>query len=955
MKDLFVAQIAASGLICLLMLFASGAKANFVGWQDDKHEHQWLTRESEHFIIHYQQAQQAQAVKSLNIAERVHADLTLFFSYRPEDKTRMVLVDDFDFSNGWATFFPFAQIRLFSSPPDSVNSLEVNDDWLHTLIRHEYVHILHMEMARGAPEELRDIFGRFPLLYPHAMTPSFMLEGLAVYLETDHDKAYGRLQGSYYDMLMRMEVASGELKSLGQVSTALREWPLGSNYLYGAYFFEFLAEQYGEEAIKHYLVWYSSELLPSVMQNHRMRRSTGNDFDDLWPKYQDWLLAKFQPQIEGIKTTDSGVEVAELQGPLNLSMVPVTSLKDSYYLIENNGEDISQLVRVGPDGKELLADTRNLISLDVNSQGQVIASRLIPHINGQAWADIYRLQDGDWHALTDKQRFRRIRWLNNDELIASRIVRGISELHLLNTDGDSQLIWSAENDETVVGDYSISPDASYLVAAVKRPLQGWNLERFDIVNKRWETITNTTGVENSPQVLADHSILYSADYNGVYNLMHLDAQYKTVTQLSSVLSGAFLPQKAGNKLYFQRYTPQGFETQVTDYAQLMKKPVKKQSLTSLQGQFNYPPAYDQKTHISQPKEYQPWRSLKPTWWFPSWVVTPEYSQFGFQTSGSDALSRHNYGFFFAYDFENLLADTNILYSYDNRYLLNFQREHEYVDLYNGDEPEYIVEQDRWTFARLNILNFFEDQLSLNAGILHERKTAVSRDDLLEPKCVNRGNFPHRTCEKTLTGLAWRYDSRRGFLNSPGFSDGHYMDLIMESHDVLDSDFSGNILQAQWQGVWDLPGRQALSARIMAGYESDQAEPFTIGGEYTLSDEILFGRDDIGLRGYEDSVQGGDSYQVNRLSYSRWLARIEDGWGIWPIGAGDLSASLFADSGAAWFDGNQVDYLTGIGVELKLEVVGFYRMLLPVTLGYAKGLDNELGKEQVYFGLSLPLQ
>ncbi|MDN3685764.1 hypothetical protein QW180_28150 [Vibrio sinaloensis] len=51
-------------------------------------------------------------------------------------------------------------------------------------------------------------------MYPHALTPSMMLEGLAVYLETNEKLGYGRLQGSSYAMQMRMEVASGEWKKI---------------------------------------------------------------------------------------------------------------------------------------------------------------------------------------------------------------------------------------------------------------------------------------------------------------------------------------------------------------------------------------------------------------------------------------------------------------------------------------------------------------------------------------------------------------------------------------------------------------------------------------------------------------------------------------------------------------------------------------------------------------------
>jgi hypothetical protein len=72
-------------------------------------------------------------------------------------------------------FFLYAQIRLFTSSPDSIDGLEVNDDWLHALIRHESVHILYLQMARGSPKAIGSLFGHIVLALPHSITPSFML------------------------------------------------------------------------------------------------------------------------------------------------------------------------------------------------------------------------------------------------------------------------------------------------------------------------------------------------------------------------------------------------------------------------------------------------------------------------------------------------------------------------------------------------------------------------------------------------------------------------------------------------------------------------------------------------------------------------------------------------------------------------------------------------------------
>ena len=967
------------------------SQANFAAWDQSTAENEpvnWQVKESEHFTITYPANNAVMADKALNIAERVHLELVPFFGQMPDTKTKMALVDDFDFSNGWATSLPYAQIRLFSSPPDSINGLEASDDWLHGLIRHEYVHILQVQMARGFPKSIDRIFGNIFLAFPHAMTPSFMLEGLATYLETNDELGYGRLQGSFYRMQMRAEVEAERLKTLGEVSAPLREWPLGMQYLYGSYFYQFFVETYSEKSIQDYLYYYSGQGIPAFMQNYSMSSVVGKNFDQLWQDYHQWLNDKFSSEISLLKNAgEQGEALAIEQGRQGLFKDVSSSEADSYYFVDNNGEDTPVLTNYSEGKFSVLAKTKNVISLDVNEQQDVVASRMITWKDGRAWADVYLLVDGmsgkEWQAITSRSRLRNVRWLNNNFLIASRKKNGISELVLLDKQGNSQSLWRGENETTILGDYDISAKGDYLVIAVKRALQGWNLERINIDGEpsldsikltSWEVITDTKAIENSPQILPNGNILYSADYDGIYNIFLLnlkklepvssnEADYN-VTQLTHMLTGAFEPKaiiKKGSsmpsEILFQAYTADGFEIRTLPFNNELFSTEKSFPLAKQQGQYNYPAPFLIEVEKSVAEDYQPWSSLLPTWWFPYFGATAEANSVGFETGGSDVLRRHNYSFKLAVDSENSLLDSNLLYSYDNRYQIAFQRTHNYVDVFGDSKPEYIVEQDRWILGRSNIINALEGQLSLNAALIVEREGAVSRDDLFSVSCPDANFKLHKTCEKTLAGIGLQFDSREGYLNSPGFSSGRYLDLVYETNELLsgisDSDYSGGILQGQWQEVFDLPGRRSLSFQVLAARSSKDNEAMTIGGENRLTELSLFGRDDFALRGYATSVQGGNNMNVNRLNFNQWLGRIDKGWGIWPIAAGDYSVNLYVDYGSAWQSGDSPNYLTGVGIDFNIEVLAFYNLMMPIRFSFARGLDNEVGKDRASFGISLP--
>jgi len=212
-------------------------------------------------------------------------------------------------------------------------------------------------------------------------------------------------------------------------------------------------------------------------------------------------------------------------------------------------------------------------------------------------------------------------------------------------------------------------------------------------------------------------------------------------------------------------------------------------------------------------------------------------------------------------------------------------------------------------------------------------------------------FAYQESNETLAGLALTYDNRETYLNVPGIGWGHYFDVVAETNELFNSDFEGQKYQAQWQGTWDLPGRTTLSARLGAGYADDEAKSFRLGGSDLFEESRLFGRDTQALRGYDESVQRGHRYATQRLELKTWLTRFERNWSLYPVGLGDLSGSVFVDSGASWDSGDDIKQLTGVGVQMTLEAKLGYNLTLPITLGYAYGLDNEEGKDQVYLSVS----
>src|SRR5439155_13804122 len=117
---------------------------------------------------------------------------------------------------GLASTLPFNYSAVFLSPPDEGELLQ-NREWLELVLTHELTHIVHLDKAHGGPYSARRIFGRLAFLFPNALQPRWIVEGLAVYAESDAANGYGRLGQSQFEGMMRAEAARG-LRSLRELN-----------------------------------------------------------------------------------------------------------------------------------------------------------------------------------------------------------------------------------------------------------------------------------------------------------------------------------------------------------------------------------------------------------------------------------------------------------------------------------------------------------------------------------------------------------------------------------------------------------------------------------------------------------------------------------------------------------------------------------------------------------------
>ena len=922
----------------------------------------WKTLRTEHFLIHYHDDEEALAREVAQISERAHQRYTRFFQWQPKEPTQIVLVDRMDFSNAYAYPMPHNTMQIIVTPPDDFDTIDDYHDWLDLVISHEYVHIIHVDKAAGAAQGGRNIFGRHTLFFPNALQPAWVLEGIATYFETQLAPGIGRGQNTAFRSLMRLEVESG-IKPLSQVNLPIVSWPAGNTrYLYGVYFFNFLMETYGEQTAQDWVQNYSDNLIPYLM-NTTSKKVFEKNLTAMWDDFEKYLKKQFIPEIESIKKT--GLNTGKQLTQFGYTTSQPRSLPNGDILFVKQDWLSKPKLMLLPFGDNVAKEIAEVYNgrIDVHPEAGVLVAQidLVDSVN--SFSDLHHINiaTGKRVQLTHGQRYKHATWgPDGKHIVAVQTILGQSTLHLLTAKGEYiQTLWRSQNSE-IVSELDWSPDKTTIVASVWRPQTHWNLEQFNLDKKRWQKLTNTRGIEFQPQFAQNgNSILYSADYGGVFNIYQLELASGKAKQLTNVLGGALSatesPKDQG--IYYLGQHANG-----ADIYYLPKDETANQEIVLGDLPKPYPaiPKQANKYSNAGSEPYFALDKILPTGWFPYLSLTNERNELGVSISGSDPLNWHQYTLTAAYDFKNHWPLGWFAYRYDRwrvAFKLSFQREVLTVLDAQGNLNSF---RDSDTLTAEALLPYLtrDQQWTYHFGI----STNKESDKQVEPNGV-----PLQTLKDEILGLAFTYNSARRFPRGISLEDGVRWRAVAEDSDTLDSDFTGQVYTFDWGGYFSLTHKHVLATRLIAGSGTQTPNPFRLGGSgndtllhapaATLYEPTtqVFNKRQYPLRGYPEGLTkliGPDMLLAN-VEWRFPLRLVESGIMVPPVGIHQLHGTLFYSAGDAWNDDTEsASYSTSAGLELDVKFIVGYFIPLNVRLGYAHGFDAG-GENQVYLDAVFP--
>lgn len=891
--------------------------------------------------VHYPVGLEAQARQALDLAEQILPQLEARFATRVP-RVQVVLADVDDDPNGFAVPLPYPLVQLHAAAPDGSEGFGNLEGWLRLVLTHELTHVVHLNESRGLVSLGRKLFGRAPFAFPNALTPTWLIEGLATEQETQ-GTSFGRGRDADARSVLRMAALEGRFPGEDRPVLGLDAWPAGqASYLFGQ---AFLHDLEGSRAglLPRLTRAQSGKVIP-FFDDLTAKEVTGRSFHAAW---KDWaarqrvafgaeararrelgLTAQRALTTRGIRQggprfSPDGALVAYTSRTLTRApelrvMMASDGSRDRRVAERLGGEHLA----FTPDGRALVYDEPEVERL-YHVWGGL---RLVDIASGRRRWIARGLRARD----PDVSRAGRVAYV---ERLADR-----SELALIGLDGAGRRLLTSSAPETQWSAPRFSPDGRTLAAARWRP-GGWlDLALVDVESGDVRELLRDRARDLEPAFTPDgRALVFRSDRDGVSELYALRLADGALSRLTRTLGGVSQPDLAGDgrRLVFASYSSRGYDLALAD-VDLATAPPAEAFLDSLP-----PPQPDPAPVAARDGAYRPGSTLWPRFWVPYAATVDDQWRVGLATGAFDPLLRHAWG----------------------------------LELHGGIETERLGARGFWQYDRFRptLLASFEDvsdpserfgrlrtqNVTLRASLPLVRRLRAAQAVSLAWRFERQSQLDVPTAQPFDLGgleLAWAYGSARELPYSISPVDGWRARVAYLLEDpALGSSVALGKLQAQTRGYLRLGDEGVLALQASGGTTFGRPtflRSWSVGGFPAGSSFDVVGTNAAVLRGYPDDFESGRHFVQGSLEYRRPLLHPQAGWRTFPTFVRHLHAAAFVDAGHAWSAGFAAgDLKLGAGLALGADVYLGHGLPLTGTLGVARGFD-EGGETRAYFRLGL---
>lgn len=954
-----------------------------------------------HLYVHYPAALDSLARIAAVYAETAYDQLSRELA-PPRGRIDLLLADNVDASNGFAQVFPTNRVVVYAVPPVGSRELRFHDDWLRLVITHELAHVFHIDRARGVWRAGRWLFGRNPVLFPNALTPSWVKEGLAVHYESALTGS-GRLVGTEFPVLLRAAARDSALVPFGRWSLSTSRFPRGQTaYGYGALVMERAADRAALQpdrsfGMRRFVDVTAGHLIPFRLQ-YTSRRGFGEKFSVVYRGIRDSVQAAV---LAAPVSGDTAWHFVSTDGWYAQS--PRWLGNDSLLWSASTGREVTGLYIAPLDGAvrpRRVAWRNGLdvnVPLDSSAQRVVFAQyeRLDPYITR---SDLYVRNGTRETRLTRGARLTMPDVRADGSIVAVQLAANASRLVRVSATGDAITPLTREVAGERWAEPRWSPNGEEIAAVQLLPTGEQRVVVLSVFGDVRRIVTGARAVFAHPSFTPDGArLVWSSDRSGRMQLETAriggaDAvdtlswrHARGVTQASRVSTAVYEPSVSpdGRRVaglvqrgdgYHVAWAPLdtlGAPVRSDWYAPVnaVRIPARPDSaaITALAG-----------------RPYGATRLLLPRYWLP---VAGESRlgdvTYGVSSSGVDMLGRHawsgsvlvepgtrEYDGTFAYRYAGLgVPVTDVSYSqeWDGTFLVRndsgarlgtVARRRRYITASNT----YVVPRVRWNFVG-------------TVGAQYEMRAFKASADSVrgdERDPIRRGvRYPSLFLN---TSVSTARLALRGVSVEEGFTLSNAFAYRWQEESEQTGSFR-DILSARGYVPLDLPGyaRHVLATRVAVGYADNRTRTeFSVGGTSGVSSELLPGvvvgdpMRAFPVRGTAPGVQRGARALAGSVEYRAPLVMFRRVPSPFTVYGDRLSVVLFTDAARAWCpaslrsntvvclpNGERDGWLASAGGEIVLDLAVQYDVPYRVRIGSAVPYATPAGvsrKASVYVTL-----
>jgi hypothetical protein len=942
----------------------------------------WYTLKTPRFHVHYHGGLEENAQRVANLAEAIHRRLVPHLGWQPTEIVHILLTDNTDSANGSATATPYDAVRMFVSAPDDMSPLGDYDDWLTELLTHEYTHILHVDNISGLPALFNAIFGK--TYAPNQAQPRWILEGLAVAMESEHTGG-GRLRSTHFDMVLRADVLEDNLARLDQISHPSRRWPSGNLwYLYGGKFIGWIVDVYGPTTYAAVATDYGKNPIAWGI-NRSIRRATGRTYYQLYDGWKHHLQTKYRAQAaevrrrglrEGTRLTHRGRVAAN---PRFVPECARTSGREELLYYRDDGHTSAGFYRLPLASRDRADERKAQIVTRTHGDNAtwdaecgLVLESIAASKRRYYFQDLFRLPPGvaDARGLSrERQRLTvglraRDPDLSPDGRLLTFVTNrgGTSTLRLADYSAGGgvanlrTLVRSGRNEQAFSPRFS--HDGRFVAYSTWSGGGHRDIRVVELSSGRVRELTRDRAIDQQPTWSPDDRfVFFTSDRTGIANVYAHELATGTLRQVTNVLNGAYMPEITpdGETLFYVGYTHTGFDlfSMPLDRSRWLDAPAASE---------HRPEPHPEAPAMRYPVEpYSPLSTLRPR------AYELEYGPGAFgqalrvATAGSDIVGHHAFSASVLVETEAGEPSATISYAYrrlpfDFR-LSAFRSTAPRTGYRYGDETPVFVERMTGvsTGVSYSTPGEFDGQAVSLSYMAAEFDSTLPVDTLADPYAqVTRD--PHRGFLGVLS-LGYGYSNAEGTVYGIGAERGYSVGAGLDvAAPQTGSDETLTAISLRAIGYLPMPWLThhtlalAASGAAAVGTYPRRGYYFT-GGFVDLTPGQVIDAFDTGvhqggfvLRGYRPAQFIGTHFNLLNAEYRFPIVYADRGVGTLPVFLRGVSGVVFADYGGAF---NRIDlddpfdqYHLGVGGELWIDLVVGYFARGNLRIGYARGLDDQ---------------